>query len=218
MWERRLTWRRKCTRFWRGHFTRWAVLSSASVIVRTISIPPVSKMYYKQMLRRIYTLYDYFKGYLASHDSLLWLQYAVNWLIGSITCLLFSFLKVQSKLHKVIISKCFIWSSYNIHFVSLHHKYHHHHHHLSIILCNIKLKVSTSPKQPISSKVQVLYHWIWRCLTLDTLTSVSIFSILFFVCFFWYWKREFIWRSMLLRLVIISFILMSLVNDSAVLL
>ena len=54
------------------------MLSSASVIVRTISIPPVSKMYYKQMLRRIYTLYDDFKGYLASHDSFLLLQYAVN--------------------------------------------------------------------------------------------------------------------------------------------
>ena len=127
------------------------------------------------------------------------------------------FSQISKQVHKVIISKDFIWSSYNIHFVSLHHKYHHHHH-LSIILCNIKLKVSTSPKQPISSRVQVLYHWIWRCLTLDTLTSVSIFSILFFVCFLWYWKREFIWRSMLLRLVIISFILMSLVNDSAVLL
>ena len=140
------------------------------------------------------------------------------------------FSKSSKQVHKVIISKDFIWSSYNIHFESLHHKYHqhhhyhhhyhyhHHHHHLSIILCNNQLKVSTSPKQPISSRVQVLYHWIWRCLTLDTLTSVSIFSILFFVCFLWYWKREFIWRSMLLRLVIISFILMSLVNDSAVLL
>ena len=140
------------------------------------------------------------------------------------------FSQISKQVHKVIISKDFIWSSYNIHFESLHHKYHQHHHyhhhyhyhhrhhHLSIILCNNQLKVSTSPKQPISSRVQVLYHWIWRCLTLDTLTSVSIFSILFFVCFLWYWKREFIWRSMLLRLVIISFILMSLVNDSTVLL
>ena len=43
--------------------------------------------------------------------------------------LLFSFLKVQSKytVHKVIISKYFIWSWYSIHFVSLHHSYHHHH-------------------------------------------------------------------------------------------
>ena len=49
--------------------------------------------------------------------------------------LLFSFLKVQSKytVHKVIISKYFIWSWYNIHFVSLHHSYHHHHH-LPIIM------------------------------------------------------------------------------------
>ena len=127
----------------------------------------------------INTLHYHFKGYLASYDSLLWLQYVVHWLRGSMTYLLFSFLKVQSKLHKVIISKCFIWSSYNIRFVSLHHKYHHHYH-LSIILCNNPLKVSTSPKQPFSSRVQVLYHWIWRCLTLDTLTSVSIFSRLFF--------------------------------------
>ena len=51
--------------------------------------------------------------------------------------LLFSFLKVQSKytVHKVIISKYFIWSWYSIHFVSLHHSYHHHHHHhLPIII------------------------------------------------------------------------------------
>ena len=55
--------------------------------------------------------------------------------------LLFSFLKVQSKytVHKVIISKYFIWSWYSIHFESLHHSYHHHHHHhhhprLSIII------------------------------------------------------------------------------------
>ena len=49
--------------------------------------------------------------------------------------LLFSFLKVQSKytVQKVIISKYFIWSWYNIHFVSLHHSYHHHHH-LPIIM------------------------------------------------------------------------------------
>ena len=48
--------------------------------------------------------------------------------------LLFSFLKVQSKytVHKVIISKYFIWSWYSIHFVSLHHS--HHHHHLPIII------------------------------------------------------------------------------------
>ena len=55
--------------------------------------------------------------------------------------LLFSFLKVQSKytVHKVIISKYFIWSWHSIHFVSLHHSYHHHHyhhhhHHLPIII------------------------------------------------------------------------------------
>ena len=168
------------------------------------------------MWRTIYTLHDHFKGYLASHDSsMVTICCSLTERIYDIFVIFFS--QISKQVHKVIISKDFIWSSYNIHFVSLHHKYHHHHH-LSIILCNNQLKVSTSPKQPISSRVQVLYHWIWRCLTLDTLTSVSIFSILFFVCFFWYWKREFIWRSMLLRLVIISFILMSLVNDSAVLL
>ena len=51
--------------------------------------------------------------------------------------LLFSFLKVQSKytVHKVIISKYFIWSWYSIHFVSLYHSYmYHHHHHLPIII------------------------------------------------------------------------------------
>ena len=44
----------------------------ASVIVRTFSIPPVSRGYIN------ITLYDYSKIYLASHDSLLWLQYAVH--------------------------------------------------------------------------------------------------------------------------------------------
>ena len=47
----------------------WA---SASVIVRTFSIPPVSRGYIN------ITLYDYSKIYLASHDSLLRLQYAVH--------------------------------------------------------------------------------------------------------------------------------------------
>ena len=46
------------------------------------------------------------------------------------------FSKSSKQVHKVIISKDLIWSSYSIHFVSLHHytKYHHHHHHLLIIM------------------------------------------------------------------------------------
>ena len=47
-----------------------------------------------------------------------------------------------------------------------------------------------------------------------TLTSVSIFSILFSIHFLQYWQGEFIWQSELHRLVIIFFILMILMNDS----
>ena len=43
--------------------------TSASVIVRTISIRSVSRM--QADVERIHTLYDQFKRYLASHDSLL---------------------------------------------------------------------------------------------------------------------------------------------------
>ena len=43
--------------------------TSASVIVRAISIRSVSGM--QADVERIHTLYDHFKGYLASHDSLL---------------------------------------------------------------------------------------------------------------------------------------------------
>ena len=46
----------------------WA---SASVIVRTF-------FYFTSFKRIYYTLYDYSKIYLASHDSLLQLQYAVH--------------------------------------------------------------------------------------------------------------------------------------------
>ena len=53
-------------------------------------------------------------------------------------------------------------------------------------------------------------------LTLYTLTSVSIFCILFSICIFWYWQGEFTWRSQLLSLAIISFIFMILINSSAV--
>ena len=55
-------------------------------------------------------------------------------------------------------------------------------------------------------------------LTLYTLTSVSIFSLLFSISFFWNWQGEFIWWSKLLRLVNISFIHMILMNGLAVLL
>lgn len=119
------------------------------------------------MWRTIYTLHDHFKGYLTSHDSsMVTICCSLTERIYDIFVIFFS--QSSKQVHKVIIGKEVIWSSYNIHFVSLHHKYHHHHHHLSIILCNNQLKVSTSPKQPISSRVQVLYHWIWRFLTLDT--------------------------------------------------
>lgn len=139
------------------------------------------------MWRTIYTLHDHFKGYLTSHDSsMVTICCSLTERIYDIFVIFFS--QSSKQVHKVIIGKEVIWSSYNIHFVSLHHKYHHHHHHLSIILCNNQLKVSTSPKQPISSRVQVLYHWIWRCLTLDTLTSVSIFSILYPIL--WYSRGE----------------------------
>ena len=53
-------------------------------------------------------------------------------------------------------------------------------------------------------------------ITFYTLTSRSIFSTHFSICFFWYWQGEFIWRSKLLRLAVISFILMILINGSAV--
>ena len=64
--------------------------------------------------------------------------------------LLFSFLKVQSKytVHKVIISKYFIWSWYSIHFVSLHHSYHHHHHHHLPIIIQQSVKSFNLPPLP----------------------------------------------------------------------
>ena len=63
------------------------------------------------------------------------------------------------------------------------------------------------------------FHWCNKSLlTLDARTSVSIFSLIFSICYFCYWQREFIWRSKLLRLVIISFILMILANNSTELL
>lgn len=60
------------------------------------------------------------------------------------------------------------------------------------------------------------------CLTLCTVTSVSMFSILYILPLFstrfpWYWQ-EFISKSKLLNLRIISFLLLILMNDSAVLL
>ena len=54
-------------------------------------------------------------------------------------------------------------------------------------------------------------------LTLYILTSAAIFSPLFSVHFFGYWQREFTQQSKHLRLVIITFILMVLMNYSAIL-
>ena len=76
--------------------------------------------------------------------------------------LLFSFLKVQSKytVHKVIISKFFIWSWYNIHFVSLHHSYHHHHH-LPIIIQQSIENFNLPPPPPSFSPGQPTSISIW---------------------------------------------------------
>ena len=63
----------------------------------------------------------------------------------------------------------------------------------------------------------IILHYL-KPKPLYTLTSVSIFSILFSVQFLWYWQGEFVWQSKLLKLVIICLILIILMNDSAVLL
>ena len=55
-------------------------------------------------------------------------------------------------------------------------------------------------------------------LTLYILTSVSIFPKLFSISFLWPEQGEFVLQSKHLRLMIISFILVILMNDSAVLL
>ena len=76
----------------------------------------------KQLWKRIYTLYDHFKGYLAS----ITLFYDYNMLfiekIYDTETFVIFFSKSSKQVHKVVISKDFIWSSYNIHCVSLHHK------------------------------------------------------------------------------------------------
>ena len=56
------------------------------------------------------------------------------------------------------------------------------------------------------------------CSSLYTLTWVCIFSILFSVHFLRHRQGEFFWQSKFLNLVIISFIFVILMNDSAVLL
>ena len=107
MWKWRLTWKGKCTRFWWGHFKRWAMFNF-SFSHHIFLFHQFQEC--KQMWRTIYALYDQFKGYLASHDSLVWLHNAVHWE---------DLWPMSSKqVHKVIISKDFLWSSYNIHFVS----------------------------------------------------------------------------------------------------
>ena len=55
-------------------------------------------------------------------------------------------------------------------------------------------------------------------LPLYTLSSGSIFYSLFSLHFHWYWQGEFVYQSKLLKLVIISFILVILINDLAILL
>ena len=61
----------------------------------------------------------------------------------------------------------------------------------------------------------IILHYL-KPKPLYTLTSVSIFSILFSVQFLWYWQGEFVQQSKLLKLVIICLILIVLMNDSAV--
>ena len=99
--------------------------------------------------------------------------------------LLYSFLKVQSKDTKLlIIRKDFIWSSYNIHFVSLHHYNVPSSSSSSPYNAAVNLKASTSPRfsssNPracltgiekfesevswLSIRIHVLYQWIYRCL------------------------------------------------------
>ena len=58
----------------------------------------------------------------------------------------------------------------------------------------------------------------WFRINFDTLTSVPIFSTLFFIHFVWYRQGEFFKQSKPLRVLIISFILMILIHDSVVLL
>ena len=58
----------------------------------------------------------------------------------------------------------------------------------------------------------------WFRINFDTLTSVPIFSTLFFIHFVWYRQGEFVKQSKPLRVLIISFILMILIDDSVVLL
>ena len=78
------------------------------------------------------------------------------------------------------------------------------------------LSLITMGLTKIKQKGKVFFFFseeLLLCLiTLYTLTSLSIFSTLFPICFFWYWQGEFIWRSKLLRLAVISFILMILIK------
>ena len=65
---------------------------------------------------------------------------------------------------------------------------------------------------------QILFTIFGALLTLYNLTSVCIFSILFSINFFTCWQGEFFDNQELLYLVIISFILMTLMFDSGVIL
>ena len=95
------------------------------------------------------------------------------------------------------------------------------HMHLIIIIFRLGhqskfLSLITMGLTKIKQKGKVFFFFseeLLLCLiTLYTLTSLSIFSTLFPICFFWYWQGEFIWRSKLLRLAVISFILMILIK------
>ena len=59
---------------------------------------------------------------------------------------------------------------------------------------------------------------LFSFLTLYTLASVCIFSTLFFIYFQRCWHEEFVFRSKVVFLVIIPFVLMTLMCDSGLIL
>ena len=88
------------------------------------------------MWRRIMYTMTTLNYILARHDSLLWLQYAAHWedLWHRNLCYFLLISKSSKQVHKVVISKDFCWSSYNIQFVSFIIMKYHHHHLLPIIM------------------------------------------------------------------------------------
>lgn len=77
-------------------------------------------------------------------------------------------------------------------------------------------RLSTKVENQCLQAVPFLLKTEQSSLTLWTLRSASIFSILLSIHFLWNWQGESIQQSMFLRLVIIHFILMISMNDSAV--